>query len=106
MITRKEYMASTTGKSDEERTALHRAYYAQFVTDAVKRLVVLHIGAERIANSTDPHFNDIPLAHWDALNGLMHMHCAQVAAKVEGGWSLATAVCVAKEAAKQIKESA
>ena len=45
----------------------HHAYYSQFVTPRVVALVERNIGTDAIVASTDPHFNDIPLHKWDAL---------------------------------------
>ena len=59
----------------------------------------------RIRNSQDPHLNDIALKEWDAL-------MPEVCIRVDSGklmrcnehWSLSTAVCIAKEAARQLAE--
>lgn len=53
-FTRKQYMEGEVNHDD---------YYGQFVTDGVIRL----LDQDRVKNSTDPHFNDIPLLHWDRL---------------------------------------
>lgn len=58
--TRKDYMAGTVD---------HQAYYGQFATESVVRMVEMFIGKDAVINSTDPSFNDIPLAKWDALSG-------------------------------------
>jgi len=58
MITRSQYLNGE---------ATQREYYAQFVNDSVKNLVLLCVGAERIKNSTCPHLNDIPLVVWDRM---------------------------------------
>lgn len=98
MITRQEYM---DGK------ATHEQYYGQFVTDALKRAVTDRFGIETLVNSTDPHFNDIPLGQWDAFSQTMPFLVSMrkvFEAQGNRGWSLATVVCLAKEAARQVKQ--
>lgn len=56
MITRKQYIAN-------ENT--HDEYYSQFVNSNVIDAVNLCIGKDKIIDSKDEHFNDIPLKHWD-----------------------------------------
>ena len=80
----------------------HREYYSQFVTDGIKGLVLKGIGFNAINNSQDAHMNDIPLKLWDILVPFIHVNF-----KDTGDFrSIAGCVCVLKEAAKQIKESA
>jgi hypothetical protein len=106
MITRKDYLAACVGNTtDAERMSLHRGYYAQFVTPGVVRAVVAHIGADRIKASVDPHMNDIPLSRWDMLHGTIREMAASRCREVGEGNSLATSVCIAKEAARQYRES-
>lgn len=103
-FTRTQYLA---GECD------HDTYYAQFVTPSVIYVVAQAIGVERIKASTNPHFNDIPLHLWDRLkdsvrqsmNGrrFKELACPQ-APKGHIFFSLSDAVCIAKRAAKQIKE--
>jgi hypothetical protein len=59
--TRKEYMAGEVSHND---------YEAQFVNAEVINYVLRGIGRDRILASKDEHFNDIPLAKWDALCGV------------------------------------
>ena len=59
--TRKEYMAGKVSHND---------YEAQFVNGEVINYVLRGIGRDRILASKDEHFNDIPLAKWDALCGV------------------------------------
>ena len=42
----------------------HEEYYAQFGIHLIK-LVENRIGKQRILESNDPYFNDIPLAEWN-----------------------------------------
>lgn len=98
MITRKEYMS---------KKATHEEYYGQFVNDSVVRIVKRSIGEDRIKNSTDEHFNDISLDSWDRLHGLIHNVVGKEVrlANGSGGYSLSDSVCVAKAAARQIKNA-
>ena len=72
----------------------HRQYYAQFVTEQIINIVKMNIGLKTILNSTDRHMNDIALSKWDYLHGI-----------IAGANSLSDTVCIAKEAARQIRES-
>lgn len=108
-FTRKDYMAAPSPEA-------HRRYYAQFVTPAVLQLVRSRIGGKTIKQSTDPHFNDIPLSRWDALESSLRLLCLSCMGDINGpvsvnatgqrsiSWSLGDAVCIAKEAARQIKD--
>ena len=94
MITRMQYL---------KNEASHNEYYAQFVHAGVKNMVRLYIGESAIRNSTDPHLNDIPLVKWDSLA----TNLSGVSVKLHecGDYlTLATGVCILKEAARQIKE--
>jgi len=97
MITRQQYM-------DNEAT--HEAYYEQFVTPEIYDEVKTKIGEALIKASTDEHFNDIPLGRWDRL-GMQSVNSTRLheAVKATGDFvSLAVLVCVAKAAARMIKE--
>jgi hypothetical protein len=76
-----------------EEFSRHREHYAKKVTPCTKMQVSRLIGSTRIVKSTCPHFSDIPLSVWD-----------QAARFLDQKGSLATQVCVLKEAAKQIRE--
>ena len=93
LFTRADYLADK---------CTHQQYYAQFVSEVAKNLVARHIGLDRIKASKDPHFNDIPLARWDQIahGGIPRA----IAFKDVGDTStLAGNVCIAKEAARQLK---
>ena len=101
MKTRKQYMSGECS---------HREFYAQFVSDQTIQSVINTFGEKRIKESTDEHFNDIPLKSWD------NMYIPMPLDKIEAatgrttkwpsrGYSLSDKVCIAKEAAKQIKET-
>lgn len=93
MITRKEYMNNSND--------LHRAYYAQMVTDQHKRSIIQLFGLDRLLTCTDPHLNDIPLRCWDNLaNSIKVSNLKQYGENN----SLSSKVCILKEAAKQIIE--
>jgi len=95
MITRAQYL------KDE---ATHDEYYGQFATDDVVELVRSRIGEKHIRASTDLHFNDIPLARWDALHTAIIMRCGAAIRESQGyGASLSDCVCIAKAAARKIK---
>lgn len=108
VITRADYM---------EGRATHRQYYGQFVNDEVKHSVMYKFGLERLLASTDEHLNDLPLREWDALGGFIFRYGEIVSRPatfypIDGkllkeageGYSPAVAVCVFKEAARQIIE--
>lgn len=78
----------------------HANYYAQFVTGSAFQIVLNTIGRDRILKSADKHFNDIPLHLWDRLS-------FPVKGLKEAGdyLTLAGKVCIAKEIARQYKES-
>lgn len=105
-FTRQDYMA---------KRCTHEQFYGQFVTPGVHRLVRSFIGEASILRSTDPDFNDIPLQLWDRMHPLItdivkseRGSVARHADPIPGqprsfSWSLSNSVCVAKEAARQIK---
>ncbi len=93
VFTRKQYLAGE---------CTHRQYNAQFVTEGYKGQIKRHIGLDRILNSTDEHLNDIPLIEWD--NAPLTLGVDQKMKNLGDYLTLAGKVCIAKEAAKQIKE--
>ena len=102
MHTRADYLAGKCSHDD---------YYSQFVTPAVLSRVKLYIGEKRIRQSSDPHFNDVPLVLWDHLNlqTAIHVETWRTANEYKGTpgkfpWSLSDSVCIGKRAAKIIKE--
>lgn len=102
LFTRKEYM-STILVDRELAARLHRKYYAQFVNDRVIVRVVWTVGKENIMNSTDAHFNDVPMGLWDEA-GKTAKPFAIKFADVGDFPSDAGLVCVVKEAARQYVE--
>ena len=107
--THKDYMDSVVD---------HQTYFRQFVNKAVMNLVISVIGKDKILASTDKHFNDIPLAKWDALSGgynasiptsrllsLSNMF-TQSPERAVPFISLSDCVCTLKAAAAMIREGA
>jgi hypothetical protein len=87
----------------------HREYYAQFVTPRIKDEVRKYFGVEQLkrALATDEHLNSIELHKWDALGGYPARRLSGAALKEAGdGSTMATTVCILKEAARQIVEEA
>ena len=93
MKTRKQYI---------NKECTHREYYAQFVTEDTKRAVLYVIGKDKLLSSKDEHLNDIGLKTWDSIGvfgvGAKLKECGDYL-------TLAGAVCINKEAARQIIES-
>jgi hypothetical protein len=88
--TRQDYM---------NKVCSHSEYYGQFVTKGIKALVLRTIGEKKLIESKKEYFNDIPLHIWDGLaiqRNLLFM--------IDKAYSLAGAVCILKEAARQIVE--
>ena len=98
MKTRKQYM---------NKECTHDEYYSQFVNSNVIDAVNLCIGNDKILSSKCEHFNDIPLKNWDDMNLTIRALCGRSIANANGtgGISLSDTVCVAKAAARQIKEA-
>ena len=97
-MTRSDYLHTGGG------FAAHRAYYAQMVTPALADLVVYIIGAQRIRDSKDDHMNDIALIRWDRCACEIRPLVEPKLRELGDCWSMAGGVCIAKEAARQIKE--
>ena len=96
MITRQEYI--------QDSANLHQAYYAQFVDNYILNLVKSNIGLIKIKQSNDQYFNDIPLTQWDRLHGIISMRCRAKYKQLGECNSLSTSVCIAKSAARILKE--
>lgn len=110
MITHNDYMKDSSN--------LHRQFYAQFVNDEVKNHLLASISKKELLNSKDEHLNDIDLKRWDLLGGFafrgseMTMRPTttepidnKLLKEAGDGYSSATAVCIYKEAARQIIEN-
>lgn len=94
MLTRKQYM---------NKECTHDEYYGQFAPLIIP-VVVNWVGAKAVRRSTDPHFNDIPLLHWDVLHGIVANRVGLLLRESGGVNSQAETVCVAKAAAKLIRD--
>jgi len=101
--TRDDYMAKKIS---------HEDYYGQFVTPAIIRLVENGIGIKEIKNSSDEHFNDIPLAKWDSLHVVNYgrgmysrLACGEKIKSAGESNSVNTGTCILKQAARIIKKS-
>lgn len=94
VYTRKDYMSNK---------CTHEEYYGQLVTQGMKDHIARAI-PQGLARSTDPHFNDIPLATWDRI-GSVYRGLGPEFKKLGGFMSSAGLVCVLKEAARQVKET-
>ena len=95
MLTRKQYM---------DGECSHRNYYAQFVTRDVLDAVRRHFTVERLVRCSDQdYFNTIPLIEWDRLSSAVHR--TQLMRDAGEGYSLGTAVCVLKEAGRQLVQA-
>jgi hypothetical protein len=96
-ITRKQYL---------NHEADHDAYYGQFVTPRIINLVSQQIGTDKILVSTRESFNDIPLDKWDKIYPFPLIATGKGSKLDEAGdnYSLSTHVCIAKQAARIIKE--
>lgn len=75
----------------------HEKFYGQFVSQRIMDMVVSYIGAETLAASRDPHFNDIPLKKWDDLPRVLNEKHVR---ELGGNMSLSTFTCVHKQAAR------
>lgn len=104
---RKQYM---------QKECTHQEYYEQFATLGVISLVRSVIGEDLIKKSEHESFGDIPLQKWDSL----HVSIGYMVGRKLGesnasmysdkyaharSWSLSDTVCVAKAAARIIKDS-
>ncbi|MDJ0596963.1 MAG: hypothetical protein QNJ72_44560 [Pleurocapsa sp. MO_226.B13] len=108
IITRQEYL---------NNPQLHNEYYAQFVTEGIKAMVLRRFGIEKLcaAYEEDTDLNNIALlrrdgalVNWDGL-GVHLLHNSRYLdhnlIKATGqGYSNAGACCILKEAARQLIE--
>lgn len=92
-FTRTQYMG---------KECTHDEYYSQFYTDSRRNIILNRIGEDAIANSKDPHFNDISLAKWDVLPSL----ATDIEMKKAGDYLTRSGnVCIAKAIARIVKAS-
>lgn len=96
MYTRNDYM---------NKVVSYREYYGQFVTKEVKVLVKHRIGLNRILKSADCTFRSIPMQEWDSLHAAIFSMVGRMMLEADlCSNCIGNTVCVAKEAACQIKE--
>ena len=96
MKTRDQYM---------NKECTHQDYYLQFATPALRSTVIDRIGLQRIVESTDPHFNDIPWRQW--YNLLPFVKSMAKSLKPAGDYlTLAGAVCICKAIAEDVRNTA
>lgn len=114
MITRQDYL--------KDGSNLHRKYFGQFVNEDVKKAVLYQFSLANLKKSfaEDEHFNTklTPLRIWDLLGGFAFNSRGEMTLRpttsspidykllkeTGEGYSSSTAVCVYKEAARQIIE--
>lgn len=96
MHTRQDYISNKV---------THSEYYAQFVDPYIKHAVLEYVGRHKIMSSKDESFNDIPLNTWDCIfnYGGYGSHIIKLLLACGDCPSPAGMVCIAKEAARQIK---
>ena len=96
-------------------TELHEAYYRQFVSPAIKRIVLDAFDAALLKSqlNKDKKLNNIPLRRWDELAGYKpkfgepmrnYLPFSSEHKALGADNSLATGVCVLKAAARMIVE--
>ncbi|MGA0021607.1 MAG: hypothetical protein ACO3GW_05530 [Vulcanococcus sp.] len=94
-ITRKQYLAHTAELFD--------AYFLQFAGPGYRSALSGKFGPEELLASTDPHFNDIPLARWDdAARELYPYVNHRKITEAEDFYTLSTGVCLAKAMAREL----
>lgn len=97
MFTRSQYL---------NKECSHREYYAQFVTDYIKREIAFGM-MDDILKSEDFYFNDVSLHRWDKRAYIVNTRSTHNKMKeCNDTLSLNGIVCILKEAARQIKEDA
>ena len=94
MKTRGDYLA---------HRCTHREYYAQFVTDFTKKIILRVFGIERLKKAylSDPvNLNSIPLIEWDRIIPSMLVNLSDYGDIP----TIAGSNCILKEAALQLIE--
>jgi len=86
------------------KTCTHDEYFGQFVCDRISDYVQRVIGIDRIRESSNPHFNDIPLKEWDEMHHAMLLFTTEWRKQGLIGNSLADSVCLAKACAKKLRQ--
>ena len=94
MNTRKEYL---------NHDCTFAEYYGQFVDSGVMARVLHVISLDELTNSNDEHLNDIELSRWDAVLAPFPKHIGDQMRECGDFPTMAGAVCIAKEAARQLQ---
>lgn len=94
MITYAQYMA---------KEFTHAQYYNEFVTPELLDVVVNYMGADKIKNSMEERFSDIPLITWDRASETVLSVCSETLRKKDSPLTLSVSVCIAKTAARHIR---
>jgi hypothetical protein len=81
----------------------HEQYYSQFVDTGILQTVKT-LSMKSLVEGKDEHFNNIPLQTWDRMAALVPLHIGKKLRELGDGISLAGAVCILKEAARQLVE--
>jgi hypothetical protein len=97
MITRQQYLSSPS--------SLHHEYFLQFSNPVIRGILKRSIfdSDKKLKESTDPHFNDIPLKWWDDIANFIAPYINNTKL-VELGEinSLSTRVCILKAIAQEM----
>lgn len=83
----------------------HDQYYRQYINKEILDFVCKSIGKDKIMTSKDKNFNDIPLKYWDYISKQVQNMCDATMHKLGEVQSLSTGVCIAKAAAKLIRNT-
>jgi hypothetical protein len=82
----------------------HDEYYLWLAKDLGLGAWLVPVSRERLLQSKDPHFNDIPLAIWDRCDPHVRACLRIPAGGGSIGWSLSDTVCVLKALARESVE--
>jgi hypothetical protein len=105
MMHRREYVNAAAVGVGGNSYELHRQYYGQYVTPAVKALVLRVIGRSVLEETPDRrHFNTIGLHRWDPLVRILPYEVVLKLRENGDYLTLVGGVCILKEAARQLWE--
>lgn len=96
----REYM-NTQRQKYMNHEITHTEYYLWLADFIGVSSILIPATDDELANSTDPHLNDIPLRIWDAA----HSYVQRFAFAKHLPWSNSDTVCVLKELALKRKNS-
>ena len=106
MFTRKQYL---------DKQCTHREFWAQFVTEGMRQMVLRNITLERLQRSQNEYFNDVTrLQDWDLMKDVTfrmldmkkwrELQYPEYTGLTSVGWSYSDNICILKEAARQLIE--